>query len=522
MYRPKYVNDNKNKKYKPPEQPKNVSINSLKLYNYCYNLLKTNRVYKIKEILDTLKILIRSIMKVFCSEEYIINIQLLYDIDSVNIVENIDGLDVTIYFPTDVFDSDKWIVILQSLIPSFDFTNELLTRENFDIFIYIYQNIICSMHTKKRKEINVEFEKDLQKLLKKYNYNKKSREYNFEFKKLKKEKLIKQEQFKDNYIYGFINKINSLMYKIYDKYSFNNEDFYYKNYISTMKLKTFENYNDFNNFNLLWSIVLLRPSSVNYFKNNLYYNEIKPLEKELYIQKLIKLNKKTFTNDEFGFLQLKNNYFKQKYIKELLKYKIYELSSLTDYYVGLNILYDKIITSNYKPHSFSNNAYYNSFGYDKKIEAQKTINTITDKTYLYIFDILRTYNQDIIFDVCMNSCNNMDKWSNYVIKYISENFNKKDICEKMKSKQKNEDYYKILSYYYYNNILDNSALLNLLSMETSSNIITTIISLYENKNINIYKFGTIKSELDLLINKHLNNVKESWLKYKLKDAVESI
>ena len=197
-YTPKYMaGDFKSKKIAAPEQPAGLTISSYKISEYINKMVLTNNLKGYKQLFEQIKILVKSVMRVLCEKKYTIDFPLWHRVNSIPIPSGVK--DITITFPVQKYEYERWVVIFRALIPSVpypfnadridnplnnsasielisgsssiasglsdyssdiseDSTMQECHEEWYETAVYAYQNLLLTSSSKKREIIDAEFQ----------------------------------------------------------------------------------------------------------------------------------------------------------------------------------------------------------------------------------------------------------------------------------------------------------------------------------------------------------------------------
>ncbi len=495
---PTYV-DGPDKKYTAPEQPIGLQMSSHRIYNYSYNCVHndihhgTNDIKTIYLLLTQIKLVIRSIWKLRLSDPLTISVDFIDRVNKTPIVHTNSGINTTITLPLKEFDDIRFIELQRSLVPSIDFTPVVLNRNTFDVYIYVYRNILISESSKKRSLIDVEYNERIADMKKNH--------IKFNLAELRKEKVAKQCAFKSTEVYNWVNFINYIQQHVYDMDTLSDDDRMLSD--------------------LIWSCVLLRPSSSLLLKgpncllsdDYKYFDDIHALDKSdyiTYLKQLLLIDESTLTPNKLIL-----RWFEYNYLKHLYKYIFYNRNHLD---------FDHAVRSIYK--SVVENIFYRNrepkYATPCKLDINKEItymlNIISNSNKQYIIEMIGIFDPDTVFvKICdlLQRANSM--YINIIIGYMFSTYAHDRIIGFMLSIERHTE------------IIDTNIAIMCLYLESIADVIEKVkykkefISVYvEQKKINMANFMNNREVLKLELNKLLSQKMTSYEKFKLQEAIDNI
>ena len=348
---PKFMKDFRIKKtIQAPPQPRGLTLSSWKLYNYSLKIIESGNYEELKNLIDAIKILIKTIMKVRVDKEIVVDIGLFKKINNTKI-ENKVGNEFVINFPVPNFNEKTWIGIEKSLIPK---TNSyIFTQESFDILIWIYQNIMLTEYGQKREKIMQEYEERIRKS-----------KSDSDLQRLKREQVIEVNKNKDRDLFVWIDGMNDFMVNLGE------------NIIPSKEILTDKDIK----IMVVWSVILLRPCNLDWG----IYNEFAIL-----IDDTTKYPIEDYIN---AIIKLRNN----NSYNEVLSYMFIRLieQTLTFWY---DTQYEKSIHEYELKHIYNDafNLIVSQFDFNKATRAD--INKLTSRNYFIRSNIMKTYPQNIVW-----------------------------------------------------------------------------------------------------------------------------
>lgn len=405
---PKFMNDSRIKKtIQAPPQPKNISLSSWRLYNYSLKIIEDKNYKELKHLIDAIKVLIKTIMKVRVDKEISVDIELFKKISNTKI-ENKVGNDFIINFPVPNFNEKTWIGIEKALIPKSN--SYIFTQESFDILIWIYQNIMLTEYGQKRERIMQEYEEKIRKC-----------KSETELQKLKREQVIEVNKNKDRDLFVWIDGMNDFIVNIGENIVPPKE------ILSDKDIKIM----------VVWSVILLRPCNIDWGIYNKFAYLIDDTIKypiEAYVNSITELrNNKDYNNIlSYMFIRL---------IEQMITYwydKRYE-KSIFEY--DLKHIYEDAFNLIVQP-----------FDFDRAIRAD--INKLTPINYFVRSNIMKTYPQDIVWKQLCSSISSFPHVEQTKL-VIDLNIPKEYIIEELdKNKSDSDNYHKSLGLLVIYGILD--------------------------------------------------------------------
>lgn len=467
---PEFVAKNVVKKFPPPKQPR-LKISSWCIYNFCYNSIIAEKLENIKKLLGEIKWIIRSIMGVRCERVYEIDIEFLQEVMRTEIIKKPSEQEIVINLPEQTFNENVWIPIQRALVPSIKLKQ--YTPEIFNIFLYIYQNLILSELTIKRKTIENNYKYEISVLKNDNSFARKKEQ-------LLKKMRIEQNSFKKNTIWNWVNGLYN--------YIINNDT---PDYLKR----------------LIWSLVLLRASSVNLSEKYLQY--------EKYLDETIRYEKNEYIEVISNFRKLKCECKTKEEFEEWSFILNGLINSLKCNHHGKNYIdideSSRYILENILTHSLPNRP--------EKEEIQALINKITIESANMHRSMLLTYDKNLVADMIMFNVNGLSKYSNIVVDILKNIKTSEEIKEYLNKMQKTEDFFITLPLYSLNNILECKELVETYCSNDESKLLFASCFI-EQRNINTKIFKFNKEYIIELGNSVKNNIK-GQLKYRWMDALDT-
>ena len=242
------LDQNNTKAVRSPPIREKFSIHSDGIYNYALNELKNNNIDKPYNFIVELKKLLRCVWQTKFTKAETPNISLLKQSSMFQkMITPFYGNKILFVYPNkknknsyepNKLDDEALITIERNLIPSFEYNFSTYSDRQWDQFLLIYDNILLSEIIQRRKEqLNIR-EKDIAELNNMKNEISKQ-SYDEQLKDIMDNYTATINNIKNDYIFKAINYLNYL---------------YYNNI----------------NRDLVWSVVLLRLSSLTHIK---YHDE---------------------------------------------------------------------------------------------------------------------------------------------------------------------------------------------------------------------------------------------------------
>ena len=352
---PKFMKDFRIKKtIQAPPQPKDISLSSWKLYNYSLKIIESGNYGELKNLIDAIKVLIKTIMKVRVDKEIFVDIELFKKISDTKI-ENKVGNEFIIDFPVPNFNEKTWIGIEKSLIPKSN--SYIFTQESFDVLIWIYQNIMLTEYGQKREKIIQEYEEKIHKC-----------KSDSELQKLKREQIIEINKNKDRDLFVWIDGMNDFIVNLKE------------NIVPPKEILTDKDIK----IMVVWSTILLRPCNLDWKIYNKFAVLIDDTIKypiDIYINSIIELRNNTNYNNIISYMfirlieQMILYWYDNKYEKSIHEYELKHI-----YEDAFNLVIQQ-------------------FDFERAIRVD--INKLTPVNYFIRSNIMKTYPQDIVWkQVC--------------------------------------------------------------------------------------------------------------------------
>lgn len=434
--------DNTKKVVSPPIKD-TFSINTDGVYNYVLNAISNKHYDEVYKLIEQLKTIIRCTWKTYFSFARYPDIKYIKKVsDYPASVKPFGGNKTLVITPrTKELDGEILSIIHRNLVPSFDYGVTNFSDDLWDVYIWVYDNILMSEGIYYRKELKLR--RDF--LLKELSENK-DENYQQRYTEITSEYVNNIESFKQDSIFKTVNFINWLYY--------NNE-----------------------NKDLAWAVVLLRlyPITGNIYHDeqrihneNDFVNYIKQLKPtndrellELYIAitvyryQFIHKNIVTYDKEylDFMLLYLTGN---QKTFDE------YIASQFTNAYDNLPILRMLLPTDELmeeikvrclskfnhkvKPLQDKLNSWYTKEELDKyninshiqdlmlKSEICKAFNRFTSNLYDSISASLLKYDKQMVLECFLTSyLSDYGPYTQFIIKYMLTLFGKEELSTEIKN-----------------------------------------------------------------------------------------
>ena len=405
---PKFMKDFRIKKtIQAPPQPRGLTLSSWKLYNYSLKIIESGNYEELKHLIDAIKVLIKTIMKVRVDKEISVDIELFKKINNMKI-ENKVGNEFIIDFPVPNFNEKTWIGIEKALIPKSD--SYIFTQESFDILIWIYQNIMLTEYGQKREKIIQEYEEKIRK-------NKSESE----LQRLKREQIIEINKNKDRDLFVWIDGMNDFMVNLKE------------NIVPPKEILTDKDIK----LMVVWSTILLRPCNLNwgiYNKFAILIDDTIKYPIEMYIDSITELRNNNSYNEILSYMFI-------RLIEQMISY-------------WYNTKYERSIHEYDLKHIYEDafNLVVQHFDFERSVRVD--INKISPVNYFIRSNIMKTYPQDIVWKQLCSSISNFPHVEQTKL-VIDLKIPKDFVIEELdKNKSSSENYHKSLGLLVIYGILD--------------------------------------------------------------------